>query len=468
GFYHLLNSEHFSIFKQEHANIYQDMCQPITNYFINSSHNTYLEGDQFNSYSKVECYINALTSGCRCVEIDAWDGVNEPVVCHGFAYTTKLLFSDVIAAINSYAFQTSKCPVIISIENHCGIEQQIKMAKIMRNTFKEKLYTEQLIEKCPCPSDLMGKIIIKKCNKKLSNAKNSCKKNIAKEASEDMFDDSEFDFNSANVPSKGNASKISAELSDLVTICQSTSFTSFNHSASHHSFQNICSFDENKALELAQTDLNGFIKHNMTVMSRTYPSGTRLKSSNYDPMPLWMAGCHIVSLNYQTPSQPMYINKGMFNDNGNCGFLLKPQFLRKEQSERQSERQTEELKQQIKEQSERQTEELKQIKDQLKLVKLEVAEQIEEQSTRIEMIEQKLDRFNPTWNFKMKFQIMCPELAMFLFEVYDYENLGKDVLVAQYSIRLTNIARGMAYFFRNFVHFYKNVFLHITKIKRKL
>ncbi|ESO00299.1 hypothetical protein HELRODRAFT_176164 [Helobdella robusta] len=51
---------------------------------------------------------------------------------------------------------------------------------------------------------------------------------------------------------------------------------------------------------------------------------------------------------------------------------------------------------QIKEQSERQseqpTEELKQIKDQLKHVKLEVAEQIEEQSTRIEMIEHKLDR----------------------------------------------------------------------------
>ncbi|ESN97844.1 hypothetical protein HELRODRAFT_177479 [Helobdella robusta] len=64
----------------------------------------------------------------------------------------------------------------------------------------------------------------------------------------------------------------------------------------------------------------------------------------------------------------------------------------KEQSERQSERQTEELKQQIKGESERQTEELKQIKDQLKHVKLEVAEQIEEQSTRIEMIEQKLDR----------------------------------------------------------------------------
>ncbi|ESO09238.1 hypothetical protein HELRODRAFT_73623 [Helobdella robusta] len=61
-----------------------------------------------------------------------------------------------------------------------------------------------------------------------------------------------------------------------------------------------------------------------------------------------------------------------------------------EQSERQSKRQTEELRQQIKEQSERQTGELKQIKDQLKHVKLEVAEQIEEQSTRIEMISRNL------------------------------------------------------------------------------
>ncbi|ESN93379.1 hypothetical protein HELRODRAFT_180906 [Helobdella robusta] len=82
----------------------------------------------------------------------------------------------------------------------------------------------------------------------------------------------------------------------------------------------------------------------------------------------------------------------------------------KEQSERQSERQTEELKQQIKEQSERQTEELKQIKDQLKHVKLEVAEQIEEQSTRIEMIEQKLDR--QTVEVDHKIDKLKRELAM--------------------------------------------------------
>lgn len=61
----------------------------------------------------------------------------------------------------------SRClrfPVILSIEEHCPIDQQRQMARIFREVFGDKLLiepVEHLAEQLPSPTQLKGKIILK-------------------------------------------------------------------------------------------------------------------------------------------------------------------------------------------------------------------------------------------------------------------------------------------------------------------
>uniref|UniRef100_A0AAR2M3H0 Phosphoinositide phospholipase C n=1 Tax=Pygocentrus nattereri TaxID=42514 RepID=A0AAR2M3H0_PYGNA len=419
GFTNFMRSPPGDIFNPEHYQVNQDMTQPLTNYFIASSHNTYLTGDQLLSQSRVDMYAYVLQAGCRCVEVDCWDGPDgEPIVHHGYTLTSKILFRDVVETINKYAFAKSQYPVIISIENHCSVPQQKKMAQYLTEVLQDKLDLSSVnineSRRLPSPEVLKGKILVK--GKKLPA-------NIDADAEEGDVSDEDSGEDEEEEEEEEETNEEVSSLNESIT---------------------------NQILQFKPAQL---VRFNQRQLLRVYPSNYRVDSSNFNPQPFWNAGCHLVALNYQTEGRMLQLNRAKFAANGNCGYVLKPKCMWKGAFNPMltdplpGHRKTQLVLKIISGQQ------LPKPKDSMLGDRGEIIDPFVE----VEIIGLPVDcnkeqtrvvddnGFNPMWEETLVFTLLMPKIALVRFMVWDHDPIGRD-FIGQRTIAFTSMMPGTSLF----------------------
>lgn len=354
---------------------------PLTDYFISSSHNTYLLGKQFHGLSSIEGYIHALQRGCRCIEIDIWDGnltnskEQYPIVTHGRTLTNSIDFKLVVDVIRKYAFIATPYPLIISLEIRCSKESQLKCISIMKLIFGDMMIVNPINKDniLPSPKDLKHKILIKvkKSNfttiiKPLQNSStissysNHSSLSTSSTQSDDLYysgsktdetintddGDSNNTNNSNSIPSTISSKALKTmvsrpttktpilpELTLLAPYLVGIKYRNFSLPESK-TFNHVLSFSDRSLMLLLKdkTKLISILKHNRRGIMRVYPSVVRFRSDNFNPIKFWELGCQLVATNWQIWDRGEELCESFFASVGSgigySGYRLKPKTLR--------------------------------------------------------------------------------------------------------------------------------------------
>ncbi|KAL3837750.1 hypothetical protein ACJIZ3_022341 [Penstemon smallii] len=461
--------------------IHHDMTDPLSHYFIYTSHNTYLTGNQLSSDSSDIPIIRALQGGVRVIELDLWpnSAKNNVYVLHGRTFTTPVELIKCLRSIKEYAFTASEYPVVITLEDHLPANLQALVAKMITQTFGDMLFSpgSELLTEFPSPESLKRRIIIStKPPKEYLEAKKVKVKEGKSEkghssAEDDAWKKEVGDFKQNNDYDKaddvdGESVENDEEDEEDLKIQQQTAPEYKNLIAipagkGKGRLQDWLRVDPNsvrrlslselvleKAIAQYGTDIVSFTQQNLL---RVYPKAIRVASSNYNPLSAWMHGAQMVALNMQGYDKSLWFMHGMFRANGGCGYVKKPDFLLNSGSNREAFNPRAILP----------------VKTTLKVTlymgegwyydfshthfdnysppdfyaKVGIAgvpaDTMKKKTKQIE------DNWIPTWDELFEFPLTVPELALLRIEVREYDASGKGKLAGQTCLPVWELRKGI-------------------------
>ncbi|TKR78166.1 hypothetical protein L596_019020 [Steinernema carpocapsae] len=331
GFTNYLLCSDCALFDPGHQSVCHDMDLPFCNYFISSSHNTYLVEDQLKGPSSADGYVSALRRNCRLVELDLWDPSEndaeiEPMIYHGGTLTSKIPVSAALNVISELAFERTRYPLFVRLEVHLSEEYQRLLVELIYSRLGTKVYrpAEDSVEwtnekNVPTPRKFQMKVIF--IGKRIERDAND---------GEVTEEDESCDVHTGR-PRKERRVKIIKPLSDLIApFAQSKNLKEIaaylNDELDSH--RNVVSLTESNCLRMVHSNPIEFARLTQNFLTRVTPNSIRIDSSNLNPQEFWNFGVNFVALNYQTPGLMMDLQEGKFADNGGCGYILKPNIMR--------------------------------------------------------------------------------------------------------------------------------------------
>ncbi|KAJ6445140.1 1-phosphatidylinositol-4,5-bisphosphate phosphodiesterase gamma 2 [Purpureocillium lavendulum] len=330
-----------------------DRSQPLPEYYVSSSHNTYLVAHQLYGTSSASAYETALKTGSRCVEIDAWDNTadeEEPKVTHGYTLVSHIPFRTVCETIRNVFDEEmalaagdptyTVAPIILSLENHCGERGQLRLVDIMKEVFDDRLLSEAVREAGHREQEGTGEhVSLQDLGPRIAviveyHIPNEAEDSDSTSSSDEEEDEQEKKDRKAYKESKKEkeevASVIMPELAALGVYAQSVKPSDNSWydpgqllNGPHHHLINVSESGLSKHLP---ANAAAVAVHNSRHLMRVYPKGTRISSSNLKPVAFWGIGAQICALNWQTFGTSNQLNDALFS--GSEGYVLKPTALR--------------------------------------------------------------------------------------------------------------------------------------------